>query len=94
MTPKYYILSSFVPLVKHSHVTEEDDDDKPLKITFQYFNVFLRCAVNNGELLYMIFLHVGVCTLGIYFEDPVPEHLFFPWTCRTKIHRIYQRLLK
>ena len=32
-------------------MTEEDDDDKPFKITFQYCNVFVICALNNGELL-------------------------------------------
>ena len=51
MITKYYIFSSVVPLVNHYHVTEEDDDDKPFKITFQYCNVFVRCAINNGELL-------------------------------------------
>ena len=28
LTPKYYILSSFVPLVKHYHVTLEEMDKK------------------------------------------------------------------
>ena len=51
LTPKYYILNNVFSLVKHYHVTEEDDDDKPLKITFQCYNAFVICAVKNGELL-------------------------------------------
>ena len=33
-------------------------------------------------------------TLGIYPEWLVPEHLFFQWIGRTKMHCIYQRILK
>ena len=35
LTPKYAILRSFLPLVKHHHVSEEDDGDKPLEIRCQ-----------------------------------------------------------
>ena len=48
LTPRYYILSSFVPLAKHYHVTEEDDDDKPFKITFQYCKDGLQTNMSSS----------------------------------------------
>ena len=32
--------------------------------------------------------------LGLYLEELDPEHFFFQWYGRTKLHRIYKRLLK
>ena len=47
-----------------------------------------------GELLFIEFLHAGMATLGIYLEELYPYNFLFQWPVRTKIHRIYQRLLK
>ena len=45
--PKYYILSSLLPLVKHYFVTLEDDDNK-FKINCQHSNGFVTCSVSFG----------------------------------------------
>ena len=45
--------ASNLPLLKHSHVTKEDGDDKSLNITFKYCNVYVRCSgkgYNNSTL--------------------------------------------
>ena len=51
LSPKYNILSSFVPLVKYYPVTYVDDDDKPFKIICKYCNGYLRCAKKSIELI-------------------------------------------
>ena len=42
-----------LPLLKHYCVTKEYGDDKPLKITFQYCNAYVRCVgkVDNNSTL-------------------------------------------
>ena len=57
LTPKYFILRSFVLQVKHYHVTYVDDDTEPLKITCQPFNVFTLNSGKSEELIYITFLH-------------------------------------
>ena len=66
LTPKYDILRLFVPLLKKYHVTEEDDCDKPFKITCESCNGFVRCSGKSGELLYITFLYEGMSNLGLY----------------------------
>ena len=43
LTPKYYIMCSLVPLVKHYNVTIKEDDNQ-LKIRYQRFNGFVTCS--------------------------------------------------
>ena len=62
LTPKYENFHPFVPLVKQHHVTYAEDN-KPLKITCQKCNGFLRCSGSSGEILYITFL---VCLLLEY----------------------------
>ena len=63
LTHKYEILRSFVPLVKHYHVTDVDDDNKLLKIKYQCCNVYARCDVKSVKLLYITFPCAGMATL-------------------------------
>ena len=65
-----------MPLVKHYHVTYVGDDDKPLKITFQNFDGFIRCSGKSGKLLYITILHSGISTLGLYPEYINPQIFF------------------
>ena len=93
LTPKYDISHSFVPLAKHYHVTYEEDD-KPFKNTCQKCNGFSTCLDRSGELLYIIILHAGRSTFGLYPGELYPEIFYFQWPVRTKIQLIYQRVLK
>ena len=93
VTPKYDIMCSLVSLVKHYFVTMEEDDNQ-FKITCQSSNGFVTCSGSSGELLYIEFLHYGMCTIGIYPEDIVSEIFYFQWPARTKINCLYQKILK
>ena len=44
-------------------------------------------------MLYITFLHDGVSTLELYPRELVPN-IYFLWPNRTKIQRMYQKLLK
>ena len=46
------------------------------------------------ELIYIIFLHSGISTLGLYPEEIVSKHFFFQWPARTKILCMYQNMFK
>ena len=92
-TPKHDILRSLVPLVKHSFVTMEEDDNI-FKITCQCFNGFVTCKGGSGELLYINFLHAGLSTLVIYPEYLDNKNFYFQWPYRTKMQRIHMNLLK
>ena len=72
MKAKYDILRSFVPLVKHYHVTL-DDGYKPITFTCQHFNGFVRSSGKSGEILCISFIVSGMSTLGIYPEELDPE---------------------
>ena len=76
MTFKYNIFNSFVPLIKYQYVTYKDDNDKPLKLTINTVNGFVRCDGKTGDLLYITFRHSGMSNLGLYHEDINTEHLF------------------
>ena len=64
-------------LVKHYHVTVEDDDDKPFKTSCKRSNLFIIFSVKIQELLYINFLRAGMSTIGLNPEELVPELLFF-----------------
>ena len=72
LTPKYEIICSLVPLVKHYFVNVKEDDTI-FKITCQHCNGFVTSKGMSVELLYINFLHDGLSTLGIYNEDVDPE---------------------
>ena len=93
LTPKYNILRSLVPLVKHYFVTMEEDENKS-KITFQCCNGSVICSGRSVELLRINFLHACMSTLGLYPEYIDPVHLYFWWTSRTKMQHIYHRIYK
>ena len=93
MTPKYDIMLSLVPLVKHYFVTMEEDDTL-FKITCQRCNGFVTCKGRIGKLLYITFMHAGFSTFVIYPEDLDPENFYFQWPARIKIQRMHQNLLK
>ena len=59
-----------MPLVKHYHMTTEEDDNK-LKTTYKSCNSFVTCSVSNGELLYITFSHASTSTIELY-----PEYIF------------------
>ena len=71
-----------------------DDVDKLFKITCQCCNGYLICAVRNGELLYITFLHAGMSSIVLYPEDIYLEQFLFQWSGSTKIQCIYKRSLK
>ena len=66
LTPKYDILSSLVPLLKHYILMGEEDNQ--FKITFQCCNGFVTCKGGSVELLYITFLNAGLSTLRLYPE--------------------------
>ena len=66
------MLRSFLPLVKHYNVTEDDDSEKSFKITCQRCNGFVICAGKNGELIYNYFICAGMSTLGLYPKGVFP----------------------
>ena len=78
-------MCSLVPLVKHYFVTMEEDDNQ-FKITCQSSNGFVTCSGSSGELLYIEFLHYGMCTIGIYPEDIVSEISTFSGFPETKFN--------
>ena len=90
---KYDIFHSFVPLVKNYHVNYEEDD-KPIEIACKHCNGFVRFSGRSGELLYINFIHADMYTIGLYPGELVPENFYFLWPSRTKMQRIYKRLLK
>ena len=94
LTPKYDIIHSFPPLVKHYHVTEEDDGDKLFKTTSQLCNGFVRRYGKMGELLYFKFCHADVSILGLYPGDIFLENCFFQWPGRIKRQCIHHRISK
>ena len=51
-----------------------EEDDTLLKITCQHCNGFVTYKGKSGELLYIIFLHVGFSTLKPYPEELDPEY--------------------
>ena len=59
LIPKYYILCSLVPPVKHYHVDLLVDDRK-VKITCKRCNGFVKCSGRSVKLLYITFLHSGM----------------------------------
>ena len=67
LTPKYDILRSLVPLVKHYFVTMVEDDNQ-LKMTFQRCNGFVTCKGRSEYIIYINFIHSGLSTLGLYPE--------------------------
>ena len=75
-------------------MTYVDYYDKTLKLTFKYCNKYVIYDVKSGELLYINFLHEFMSTLGLYPEGISPEIFFFQWPGNTRIHCIYQRVLK
>ena len=93
LTPKYDILYSLVTLVKHYHVTMEEDYNQ-FKITCQCCNGFVTCYGVNVELIYITFLHAIISTLGIYPEELILEIFFYQCPVRTKMQHMYQKLLK
>ena len=94
LTPKYDSWHSFVLLIKNYHVIYVDIGNKPFKITCPYCNVFLRCAGKSVLLLYITFLHASMSTHGLCPEELNPRIFFFKWPGETKIHCIYQSILK
>ena len=75
LTPKYYILSLFVTLVKYYQMICVDDNYKPFKITFQRFK---RCVIGTGksvELLYTDFIYEAISTLILYPEELINEFI-------------------
>ena len=71
-----------------------EDDDALFKITCQYCNVFVTCKGSSGELIYITFLHSGLYTRALYPEYIDCVNFYFQWPARTKIQRMYQKLLK
>ena len=51
---------------------------------FSNFNVYVRCAGNSGELLYITFLRTAMSTILTFPEDIDPENIFFQWPDRAK----------
>ena len=76
------------------HVIYVDDDNKPFKITCKCCNVYVICSGKSVELTYITLLHAAMFTLGLYPEELSSEIFFFRWPVRTKMHIIYQRILK
>ena len=70
LTPKYYILRSLVPNVKHYFMTMEEDGNQ-FKIICQCCTVVVTCSGRSGELLYITFIRSIMSTLVIYPEDLV-----------------------
>ena len=65
LAPKYYIMPSLVPPIKHYNVNMVEYYNQ-FKITCQRFNGFVTCSGRSGELLYVTFLHAGMSTLVLY----------------------------
>ena len=93
MKPKYYIIRSFVLLVKNYFVTMEEDDNQ-FKITCKRCNGFVTCSVRSGELLYIIFIRYGFYNFGLNTEELDPDIFYFQWPDRTKIQRLYPKFIK
>ena len=65
LTPKYDILGSLVPLVKHYNVALEKNDNQ-FKITCQFCNGFVTCSGISRELIYILPLSMLKCILLEY----------------------------
>ena len=76
LKPKYDIMRSLMPLVKHYFVTTEDDGTT-FKITCQCCNDFVTHKVKIGELLYITFFHYGLSTFVLYPADNNPKNVYF-----------------
>ena len=93
LTPKYDILRSLVPPVKHYFVTM-DEDGNQFKITCKRCNDFETRSVRSGEMLYIIFLHYGIHTIWLHPGELVSEIFYFQGHVRTKMQRLYHKILK
>ena len=65
MTPKYDILCSFIPLVKHYHVTYVYGYDIQFKIIYRNCNGYVKCSDISRELLYIKLLRAVSTSIGI-----------------------------
>ena len=72
LTPKYEIICSLVPLVKHYFVNVKEDDTI-FKITCQHCNGFVTCFDRSGEILYITFLQNTYIYVLYFSSERLPK---------------------